>query len=180
MSTSFISQDVLSTTSDNIPNVILNGNDAVDLYNYSVVKLKNSVSQKYIVYCVILSNFEKNRNYESLVKHLKILVIKALELSRSLYKKETIIIIINFKNTKLKQMDYKFFKELIFILKTEYVDIVEKIIMTNIPVFFKIGYSIIKHFIDIETRKKIYFEKKRRNGGVVSYTTNFKEIEDEI
>ena len=181
MTTSLVDASKLKTVNHNT-NIIFNNttNNEVDLYNHTIVKLKNDTDSKSIVFCVSLAHFEKGKNYDSLVKYLKYTINRGIDLSNSLYSKETIIFIINFKHTKLKQMDHKFFKELILILKTEYVDIVDKIIMKNIPVFFKVGYSIVKHFIDQETRRKIYFEKKNKNGDNVSYTTNFKEIEDNL
>ena len=66
-----------------------------------------------------------------------------------------------------------------FVQLLELDDCVEKIIITNIPGFFKICYNLIKMFIHKDTRKKIFFEKKTKSGDStnVSFSNNLEELE---
>ena len=62
-------------------------------------------------------------------------------------------------------------------LQSEYDDTLEKLIVTNIPVFFKIAYKILRPFIDKDTKKKIFFEKQSKKGNR-EFTNNDDIFED--
>ena len=74
----------------------------------------------------------------------------------------------------MKQVDMNLIKGLIKELEERYPDLSEKIFIANIPAFFKICYSIIKGLIHKDTRKKIFFEKKKNSG--TEYTNNIDDI----
>ena len=55
----------------------------------------------------------------------------------------------------------------------------EKVILVNIPIFFKACYNIVSIFIHPETKEKILFEKSKkykRKYGKSNFTTDLNEI----
>ena len=73
-----------------------------------------------------------------------------------LYNKKEIVVFCDLKNTYIKNMDVSFFKNIIPFFEDKYPDCVEKIIITNIPGFFKICYNLIKMFIHKDMKKNIF------------------------
>ena len=84
------------------------------------------------------------------------------------------IFYIDLKGVKMKQIDMDLVKRLIKDLEERYPDLSEKIYIANIPVFFKVCYSIIKGLLHKDTKNKIFFEKKKKNGS--EYTNNIDDI----
>ena len=57
----------------------------------------------------------------------------------------------------------------------------EKVILVNIPVFFKACYNVVSIFIHPETKDKILFEKSKkfkRKFGTSKFTNNLDEIDE--
>ena len=85
------------------------------------------------------------------------------------------IFYIDLSGVKMKHIDMDLIKSLIKNLEEQYPELSEKIFIANIPVFFKVCYSLIKGLIHKDTRKKIFFEKKKKTTGT-EYTNNIDDI----
>ena len=90
------------------------------------------------------------------MKHARDTLNKCLVESKELYNKNTVITHLDLSGITMKQIDTGFFKKMIVMLQQEYEDTLEKLIVTNIPVFFKIAYKIVRPFIDKDTKKDIF------------------------
>ena len=53
------------------------------------------------------------------------------------------------------------------------------LILYFIPIFFKIAYKIVRPFIDKDTKKKIFFEKKKKGSNSCEFTNNDSDILDD-
>ena len=145
-----------------------------DVYFNNVVKLDKSDLHKRVIINITGCHFLKAKDYSVFNKYIETLMDKAIEYSRDNYDTEMIIIHLNLTKMLIRQVDYKFIKNIVPIFQDKYPDRLEKCIITGIPIFFKIVYKIISPWIDKDTRKKIYFE--RRNG-ITSFTNDFSELE---
>ena len=91
-----------------------------------------------------------------LQQHKNTIQIKTKRLNSS-----TLDIYIDLKGYTLKQLDYEFIKNIIKIFQETYPNNLRIIYIKNYNFMVKTVYSIIKIFIDKETRKKIFFVKKK-------------------
>lgn len=114
------------------------------------------------------NQFHKQSDYDDLVNYISELTEETIKISERNYGKPNFIICADLKKTTLKNVDMKFIKKIIPTLQDKYPDRLEKCIIRNIPIFFKMVYSIICPLIDKVTRKKIYFEKKNENKNYLS------------
>ena len=149
----------------------------INAYLQSVIYYKNSEQHNSIVYTIEGNKFKKGVEYDIVMKHARITLDKCLVESKELYNKDTVITHLDLSGITMKQIDTGFFKKMIVMLQQEYEDTLEKLIVTNIPVFFKIAYKIVRPFIDKDTKKKIFFEKKSRKG-TREFTNNDDILED--
>jgi hypothetical protein len=115
--------------------------------------------------------FVKQKTYEDLIKYC----FNIVDENKTPNSINEFIFYIDLANVKMKQVDMNLIKSLIKELEDRYPDLSEKIFIANIPVFFKICYSIIKGLIHKDTRNKIFFEKKKKNIGS-EYTNNIDDI----
>lgn len=130
-------------------------------------------SEKYNkkVLLVRYSFFVKQQNYDDLLNYC----FKLVDENKTPDLKNEFIFYIDLSGVKMKQVDMNLIKGLIKELEDRYPDLSEKIFIANIPVFFKVCYSIIKGLIHKDTRKKIFFEKKKKNSSS-EYTNDIDDI----
>jgi hypothetical protein len=114
--------------------------------------------------------FVKQKTYTDLLDYCFNIVDK----NRTPESLNEFIFYIDLSNVKMKHIDMNLIKSLIKELEDRYPDLSEKIFIANIPVFFKVCYSLIKGLIHKDTRKKIFFEKKKKSGS--EYTNNIDEL----
>lgn len=143
-------------------------------YFHNVVKLDKSDIHKKVIININGRYFLKTKDYSVFYSYIEELMDKAIEYSKENYDTEMIIVHLNLSKMLIRQVDYKFIKNIVPIFQIKYPDRLEKCIITGIPIFFKIAYKIISPWVDKDTRKKIFFEKKN---GIVSYTNDFSELE---
>ena len=148
-------------------------------YYKSVVYLVDSSQHNSIIYTVNGNNFVKGLYYDNFAAYTKKLLDKALEKSKEKYNKNEIIAHVDLKGITMKNIDTGFVKSLIGMFQNEYEDTLEKFIITNIPIFFKIAYKIVRPFIDKDTKKKIFFEKKKKGSNTCEFTNNDSDILDD-
>lgn len=115
--------------------------------------------------------FVKQQNYDDLLNYC----FKLVDENKTPDLKNEFIFYIDLSGVKMKQVDMNLIKGLIKELEDRYPDLSEKIFIANIPVFFKVCYSIIKGLIHKDTRKKIFFEKKKKNSSS-EYTNDIDDI----
>ena len=143
-------------------------------YFQNVVKLDKSDIHKKIIVNINGRHFLKSKDYSVFYSYIEELMDKAIEYSKENYDTEMIIVHLNLSKMLIRQVDYKFIKNIVPIFQEKYPDRLEKCIITGIPICFKIVYKIMMPWIDKDTRKKIYFERKN---GSISYTNDFSELE---
>lgn len=135
------------------------------------------ISESKVHKCGILyvyAKYYKNHKHDY-IDLLKEYINNTIKLSNK-YNKNECIFYVDLKDLKLKDYDTNFLKILIDLLQKDYPDTLEKLIIVNVPFFIKTIYGLIKRMIDHESRDKIFFEKKKKNG--VSYTNNIEDFED--
>lgn len=144
-------------------------------YCKSIIYLVDSPLHKTVVYTIKVKNFKKNVYETELYQYSQLLLQDALKTCKSKYDKVLIQTHINLEGLTMKKVDYKFIKKILLHFQSVEDDVLERLIITNIPVFFKVCYNVIKPFIHKDTKKKIYFEKKNNN--TINYTNNDVELE---
>ena len=149
----------------------------INAYLQSVIYYKKSEQHNSIIYTIEGNRFKKGVEYDIVMKHARDTLNKCLVESKALYNKNRVITHLDLSGITMKQIDTGFFKKMIVMLQQEYEDTLEKLIVTNIPVFFKIAYKIVRPFIDKDTKKKIFFEKKSKKGSR-EFTNNDDIFED--
>ena len=147
-------------------------------YCKSVIYLIDSKIHKSIIYTVVGRKFKKGLYYDEFTPYTKQILNEGLETSKNKYNKTTIITHLDLKGITMKHVDTGFVKKLLALFQNEYEDTLEKLIITNIPIFFKIAYKIVRPFIDKDTKKKIYFEKKSKNNKISEFTNNDDILEE--
>lgn len=146
-------------------------------YYSSVVYNKESQQHQSMILIIEAIKFKKGKHYDDFFIYAKNLLIKSLEESKDKFNKGTIITHLDLTGITMKQVDTQFLKKFILMFQTEFEDTLEKLIITNIPVFFKIAYKVLRPFIDKDTKKKIFFEKKTK-GGNREFTNNDDLLEE--
>jgi len=146
-----------------------------------IINTQKNDNNQCVVFSIFAGKFTKRKdsNYDDFKEYIDKIMGSCIECSQKLYNKKEIVIFCDLKSTYIKNMDVSFFKNMIPFFEDKYPDCVEKIIITNIPGFFKICYNLIKMFIHKDTRKKIFFEKKTKRGDStnVSFSNNLEELE---
>lgn len=151
----------------------------LEKYFKSVVNFTHNDNHECIIIEIIGTNFIKMKDYTVFYSYIETLIDKALDYSKKNYNKDTMVVHVNLYKTYIKQVDYSFFKNICPLFMDKYPDKLEKCIITNIPVFFKIAYKVISPWMDKKTKKKIFFEKKNKNKkkGESNFTNNYKELD---
>ena len=146
-----------------------------------IINIQKNENNKCVVFSIFAGNFKKQNNgdYNDFIEYIDKAMNTCVTTSKNLYNTKEIVIYVDLKKTYIKNMDTGFFKNIIPFFEEKYPDCVQKIIITNIPGFFKICYNIIKVFIHKDTRKKIFFEKKIKKGDEtsVSFCNNLEDLE---
>ena len=105
--------------------------------------------------------FIKLVDYTELYKYIIIKCIQAINISKEKYNINNYIIIVNLQDTSKKNIDLKFFKQVVVKLQKELPDVLNKCIFYNSSIIFKSIYSIISFFISEKTKKKIIFSNQK-------------------
>ena len=122
--------------------------------------------------------FYKQSDYTEFIKHIIIVTNKSVKIKESLFQEKTFNIYIDLKDTKLKNFDQEFLKQLIKFLDENYPDRVNKMYFRNPSIMFKGVWLVIRPFINRDTRQKIIFEKKIKvNKSLNLHNENIKIIE---
>lgn len=146
-------------------------------YCKSLLYLVDSPQHNTIVYTIHGGNFKKNTFENELYSYSLELMKTALYQSSTKYKNPLIQVHIDLKGITMKHIDYNFFKRFIHTFQSFEDDVLDKLIITNIPIFFKVCYKVLKPFIDKDVRKKIFFEKKKKDK--VQYVNRDEDLFDE-
>ena len=103
--------------------------------------------------------FFKQTDYTEFIKHIIQVTNNSVKIKKSVFNENTFNIFIDMKETKLKNFDQDFLKQLIKFLEDSYPDTVNKMYFRNVPIMFKSAWILMRPFIGKDTRKKIIFEK---------------------
>ena len=126
---------------------------------------------------LITKYFIKQQDYTELIKHIIKITNNSVQIKENVYNEKTFNIYIDLKDTKLKNFDQDFLKQLIKFLDENYPDRVKKIYFQNASIMFKSVWLVIRSFIGKDTRKKIVFEKKIKELKSLNSYNNIKVIE---
>ena len=145
--------------------------------------LKISVNEEHKCVAINVSarEFKKQKDYTEFYVYVDKLMIKCLRYAKEKFDKDTITILADLAGFLIKHVDYAFFKHAIPYFNDRFPDNMEKVILVNIPVFFKACYNVVSIFIHHETKEKILFEKSKkfkRRFGSSKFTNNLDEIDD--
>lgn len=146
-----------------------------------IINIQKNDNNQCVVFSIFAGHFKKRNdgNYDDFIEYIDKAMNTCVATSEKLYKTREIVLYVDLKKTYIKNMDAGMFKKFIPFFEDKYPDCVQKIVITNIPGFFKICYNIVKVFIHKDTRKKIYFEKKVKKGDKtsVSFSNNLEDLE---
>jgi hypothetical protein len=133
-------------------------------YYSSIIYTKYSQQHQSMIFIIEAIRFKKGKHYDDFFTYAKTLMIESLEESKNKFNKNTIITHLDLTGITMKQIDTQFLKKFILMFQNDFEDTLEKLIITNIPIFFKMAYKVLRPFIDKDTKKKIFFEKRSKNG----------------
>lgn len=146
-----------------------------------IINIQKNENNKCVVFSIFAGNFTKRSdgNYDDFIEYIDKAMITCVTTSEKLYNTREIVIYVDLKKTYIKNMDTTLLKKIIPLFEDRYPYCAQKIVITNIPGFFKICYNIVKVFIHKDTRKKIFFEKKVKRGDdtSVSFSNNLEDLE---
>lgn len=109
--------------------------------------------------CLTTKYFYKQSDYTEFIKHIIQVTNNSVKIKKAVFNQDTFNIYIDMKETKLKNFDQDFLKQLIKFLEDTYPDTVDRMYFRNVPIMFKSAWVLIRPFIGRDTRKKIIFEK---------------------
>ena len=138
----------------------------MDLHHFcSVVE---SPKYQYTVMYVNVREFNKkyvkqNDHYSHVLQHMINMFEEALVLSQNKYSKKEVIVFLNLKGAKFKNMYMMFVRDAIRHFETKYPDSLKYCIILNPSFILKMLDKIIYPLIDKDTRSKFVWEK---NGGL--------------
>lgn len=156
-----------------------NHSENLEAYSYcsSILYLIDSPLHQTIIYTVNGKFFKKNTYEKELYDYSLVLLYKALNELKEKYNKTLLQVHIDLKNVTMKNIDYAFIKKFLHTFQSLEYDTLDKLIITNIPIFFKLCYKVLKPFVDKDVKKKIFFEKKKKNK--VEFVNRDEELYDE-
>ena len=111
---------------------------------------------------VTIKYFKKSENYEDIIKYIFDVIEKTIELRRQHFNIITLETYVDLKDYKLKELDLDFIKMMIHYCQEKYPDNLDIIYVQNANIMIKSLYAIIRPFVDKDTRKKIFFLKKKK------------------
>ena len=103
--------------------------------------------------------FKKLKNYTEFIIYMVNLIDTTLTFNNKHFNNNTINVIINLLQYKIKELDLDFIKMIIVYFQDKYPDNLNKIYVKNATILIKGLYKILKPLICKETRDKIVFEK---------------------
>ena len=112
---------------------------------------------------VAIKYFKKSKNYEYIIKYIFDIIEKTIELRSQHLNIITLETYVDLKDYKLKELDLDFIKMMIHYCQEKYPDNLDIIYVQNANIMIKSLYAIIRPFVDKDTRKKIFFLKKKKN-----------------
>ena len=115
--------------------------------------------------CLIVNikYFKKRKNYEDVILHIFNVIESTITLRKKHLNIITLETYVDLKGYKLKELDLDFIKIMIQYCQEKYPDNLQIIYVKNASIMIKSIYSIIRPFVDKDTRKKIFFIKKNKN-----------------
>lgn len=145
--------------------------------------LKISVNKEHKCVAINVSarEFKKQKNYQEFYAYVDKLMVKCISYAKENFNKDTVTILADLSGFLIKHVDYGFFKNAIPYFNERFPDNMEKVILVNIPVFFKACYNVVSIFIHPDTKDKILFEKSKkfkRKFGTSKFTNNLDNIDD--
>ena len=145
--------------------------------------LKISVNEEHkcVAINVLAREFKKQKNYQEFYDYVDKLMVKCISYAKEHFNKDTVTILADLSGFLIKHVDYGFFKHAIPYFNEKFPDNMEKVILVNIPVFFKACYNVVSIFIHPDTKDKILFEKSKkfkRKFGTSKFTNNLDNIDD--
>ena len=111
---------------------------------------------------VAIKYFKKSKNYEDIIKYIFDIIEKTIELRNQHLNKITLETYVDLKDYKIKELDLEFIKMMIHYCQEKYPDNLDIIYVQNANIMIKSLYAIIRPFVDKDTRKKIFFLKKKK------------------
>ena len=145
--------------------------------------LKISVNEEHkcVAINVLAREFKKQKNYQEFYDYVDKLMVKCISYAKEHFNKDTVTILADLSGFLIKHVDYGFFKHAIPYFNERFPDNMEKVILVNIPVFFKACYNVVSIFIHPDTKEKILFEKSKKfkkKFGTSKFTNNLDNIDD--
>ena len=111
---------------------------------------------------VVIKYFKKSKNYEEIIKYIFAIIEKTIELRNKHMNIITLETYVDLKDYKLRELDLDFVKMMIHYCQEKYPDNLDIIYVKNATIMIKSLYAIIRPFVDKDTRKKIFFLKKKK------------------
>tara|TARA_Y100000590_G_scaffold342873_1_gene391635 strand:- start:246 stop:755 length:510 start_codon:yes stop_codon:yes gene_type:complete len=153
-----------------------------DNINYSeFLKISVNEEHKCVAINVSAKEFKKQKDYSEFYSYVDKIMVKSLRYAKEKFNKNEVTILADLYGFMIKHVDYGFFKQSIPYFNERFPDNMEKVILVNIPVFFKACYNVVSIFIHQETKEKILFEKSKkykRQFGKSNFTHNLDEIDE--
>jgi len=106
--------------------------------------------------------FKKQKNYEEFITYVFNTIDNILLLRKKKLNDDTMDVYIDLKDYKIKEIDYEFIKLMIHVCEEKYPDNLNIINVKNANIMIKTIYSVLRPFINKDTRKKIFFIKKNK------------------
>ena len=164
---------------ENSKEIVSNENQKYKINYKDFLKISVNEEHKCVAINVAAREFKKQKDYSEFYSEVDKLMIRSLKIANEKFNKDLITILADLNGFMVKHVDYGFFKTAIPYFNERFPDNMEKVILVNIPIFFKTCYNIVSIFIHQETKDKILFEKSkkyRRKFGKSNFTTDLNEI----
>ena len=148
-------------------------NKSIFLFFFIIIYLMNTfIDMKQFIFidqnlCLSLNIkfFRKQKNYEEFIKYIFNVIDNILLIRKKKLNLDTINVLVDLKDYKLKEIDYDFIKLMIHVCEEKYPDNLNIINIKNANIMVKTIYSFLRPFIHKDTRKKIFFIKKNKKKG---------------
>ena len=112
---------------------------------------------------IVLEYFYKLKNYEHVIEYIFNIIDNSIKIAWQKFNTLQLKVYIDLKNYKIKELDIDFIKIMIHVCQDKYAENLNVIYIKNANIMIKTIYSIIRPFIDSDTRKKIFFVNKNKN-----------------
>ena len=138
-------------------------NHKSDKINYkNFLKLSINEEHKCVAINVLAREFQKQKDYTEFYSEVDSIMVRSLRYAKEKFNKTEVTILADLAGFMIKNVDYGFFKQAIPYFNERFPENMEKVILVNIPVFFKACYNVVSIFIHQETKEKILFEKSKK------------------